>query len=157
RVEAARKAYEWLQERLGATQKNMREAQDRLFKSYQTQDLFVPEGSTSAVTSSISKLTADLIEAQARRISLEAALKQISQLKDSGQPLDAVPQFATDPTIVTLNTAIAQGNNDLIRLRQQYKEGHPEIQKLRLQIDQAQKAKDKQGTQIVAAMRAEYE
>jgi len=36
RVEAARKAYEWLQERLGATQKSMREAQDRLFKSYQS-------------------------------------------------------------------------------------------------------------------------
>jgi succinoglycan biosynthesis transport protein ExoP len=157
RVEAARKAYEWLQERLGATQKNMREAQDRLFKSYQTQDLFVPEGSTSAVTSSISKLTADLIEAQARRIALEAALKQISQLKDAGRSLDAVPQFAADPIIMTLNAQIAQASNELARLRQEFKEGHPEVQKVRLQIDQAQKAKDKQGTQIVAAMHAEYE
>jgi len=157
RVEAARKAYEWLQERLGATQKSMREAQDRLFKSYQTQDLFVPEGSTSAVTSSISKLTADLIEAQARRIALEAALKQINQLKEAGQSLDPVPQFAADPTIVGLNAQIAQANNDVARLRQEFKEGHPEIQKLRLQIEQAQKAKDKQAAQIVAAMRAEYE
>src|SRR3989304_3636356 len=50
RVEAARTAYEWLQERLGATQQEMREAQDRLFKSYHSQDLFVPEGSVSAVS-----------------------------------------------------------------------------------------------------------
>src|SRR5262249_48228880 len=157
RVEAARKAYEWLQERLGATQKSMRDAQDRLFKNLQTQDLFVPEGSTSAVSSSISKLTGDLIDAQARRISLEAALKQIGQLKADGKALDPVPQFAADPTIISLNSQIAQANNDLGRLRQQYKEGHPEIQKLLLQIDQARKAKDKQGAQIIAAMRAEYE
>jgi capsular exopolysaccharide synthesis family protein len=157
RVEAARKAYEWLQERLGATQKSMREAQDRLFRSYQTQDLFVPEGSTSSVTSSISKLTGDLIDAQARRIALEAALKQIAQLKDAGQPLDAVPQFVADPAIVTFNTQLAQANNELARLKQQYKEGHPEIQRLRLQIDQAQRSKDKQALQIVAGMRAEYE
>jgi succinoglycan biosynthesis transport protein ExoP len=157
RVEAARKAYEWLQERLGATQKSMREAQDRLFRSYQSQDLFVPEGSTSAVTSSISKLTADLIDAQARRINLEAALKQIAQLKAGGRSLDAVPQFATDPAIVAFDTQISQASNELTRLGQQYREGHPEIQKLRLQVEQAQKSKERQGEQIVAGMRAEYE
>ena len=32
RVEAARKAYDWLQERLAATQKSMREAQDQLLQ-----------------------------------------------------------------------------------------------------------------------------
>jgi succinoglycan biosynthesis transport protein ExoP len=157
RVETARKAYEWLQERLGATQKSMRDAQDRLFKSYQSQDLFVPEGSTSAVTSSIGKLSGDLIEAQARRIALEAGLKQIGQVKGAGQNLDAVPQFAADPLIASLNAQITQGSNELARLRQQYKEGHPEIQRLLLQVEQARRSKERQGTQIVAGMRAEYE
>src|SRR5262249_58729045 len=129
----------------------------RVSGRYEARPRAVPEGSPPAVTSPISKPPADLIEAQARRISLEAALKQITQLKDAGQPLDAVPQFATDSTIVALSSQIAQANNDLTRLRQQFKEGHPEIQKLRLQIEQSQKAKDKQGIQIVAAMRAEYE
>ena len=62
-VESARKAHEWLQERLAATQQEMREAQDRLFKSYQTQDLFVPEGSQSAVTTSITRLNEDQVAA----------------------------------------------------------------------------------------------
>jgi uncharacterized protein involved in exopolysaccharide biosynthesis len=43
RVEAARRAYEWLQERLGATQKNMREAQERLILGARNQGLYVPE------------------------------------------------------------------------------------------------------------------
>ncbi len=158
RVEAARKAYEWLQERLTVTQKTMREAQEKLLKTYQGQDVFVPEGTgVSSVASSIAKLTSDLIDAQARRIVLEAALKQIAQIKAARQSLDAVPQFAADPAIAGLNGQIAQANNDLARLRPQYKEGHPEIQKLRMQIDQAQKAKDRQGAQIVAALRAELE
>ncbi|HUG54691.1 MAG TPA: polysaccharide biosynthesis tyrosine autokinase [Vicinamibacteria bacterium] len=157
RIEAARKAYEWLQERLGATQKSMREAQDRLFKSYQTQDLFVPEGSTSAVTSSIGKLTADLIDAQARRIALEAALKQIEQLERAGQALGAVPQFASNPAIVRLNTEITQAGNELARLRQQFKEGHPDIQRLVLEVEQGQRAREREGKQIVARMHAEYQ
>ena len=157
RVEAAKRAYEWLQERLASTQQSMRDAQDKLFKSYQRQDLFIPEGSTSPVAGSITKLTSDLIDAQARRIVLEAALKQIAQLKEAGQSLDPVPQFASDAAIQTLNAQIAAATNDLARLRQQYKEGHPEVQKQQLLIEQARSAKDKQGTQIVAGLRAEFE
>jgi capsular exopolysaccharide synthesis family protein len=157
RVDAARKAYEWLQERLAATQKSMRDAQDRLFQSYRTQDLFVPEGSTSAVSSSISKLTGDQIEAQARRITLEAALQQIAQLRSQKKSLDVVPQMAADPTIASLNGQISTANAELARLRQQYKEGHPEVQRLLTQIEQAQKAKDRQATQVTSALRAEYE
>ena len=106
----------------------------------------MPEGSTSAVTSSISKLTADLIEAQARRIGLEAALKQIAQLKAANLSLDAVPQFASDPMIIGLNSQISVANNELGRLRQQYKEGHPEIQKLLLQVDAGAEGEGEAGT-----------
>ena len=35
------------------TETGMKEAQDKLLKSYQGQDLFVPEGSVSAITTSI--------------------------------------------------------------------------------------------------------
>jgi polysaccharide biosynthesis transport protein len=156
RVLAARKAYDWLQERLTATQKEMRDAQDRLFKSYQTQDLFVPEGSISAVTTSITKLTQDHIEAQARRIGLEAALKQISQLRAAGLSLDAVPQFASDAGLMTINTQISQHTNELVRLKGQYKEGHPEVQRVTLQLEQAQKAKEQNSKRIVAAIEADY-
>jgi succinoglycan biosynthesis transport protein ExoP len=156
RVQAARKAYEWLQERLASTQKEMREAQDKLFRSYQTQDLFVPEGSVSAVTSSISKLTEDFIAAQARRISLEAALKQIASLRAAGQSLDAVPQFAADAGLSALNAQISLLNNEMARLKGQFREGHPEVQRVTLALDQAQKSKERQHAQIVAAIEAEY-
>ena len=156
RVESARKAYDWLQERLAATQQAMREAQDRLFKSYQTQDLFVPEGSVSAVSASITKLNDDHIEAQARRIALEAALKQADQMRSRGQPLDAVPQVAADSLVVSLGGQLTTLTLELSRLKEKYREGHPEVQKVQAQIDQIRRAKNDRAAQIVAGLRAEY-
>ncbi len=155
RVESARKAYEWLQERLAVTQKSMREAQDKLFKSYQSQDLFVPEGSVSAVTSSITKLGEDLIEVQGRRIAREAALKQIEQARASRQSLDTVPQVAADSLALSLSGQLSSLQLDLSRLKEKFKDAHPEVQKVQAQIEQVQKAKDERSRQIVGGLEAE--
>jgi capsular exopolysaccharide synthesis family protein len=156
RVESARKAYEWLQERLADTQRGMRDAQDKLFKSYQSQDLFVPEGSVSAVTSSITKLNDDYIQAQARRITIEAALKQVADMRKKGQSLDTVPQVAADPVVLGFNSQIASLAVDLSRLSEKYKGGHPEVQKVQAEITQIRKAKDARVSQLVGGLQAEY-
>ncbi len=156
RVDAARKAYEWLQERLSATQQSMREAQERLLRSYQSQDLFVPEGSVSAVTSSITKLNDDYISAQARRIELEAALKQLGEMRRRGQSLDAVPQVAADTLVADFNSKLAGMNLDLSRLREKFKDAHPEIQKVQAQMTEIARAKEARAVQIEQGLRAEY-
>jgi capsular exopolysaccharide synthesis family protein len=156
RVESARKAYDWLQERLSATQQEMREAQDRLFRSYRSQDLFVPEGSVSAVSTSIAKLNEDFVQAQARRIAIEAALKQASEMKARGEGLDALPQVAGDPVVTGFNAQIAGLNVELGRLGEKFKEGHPEVQKVRAQVEQLRRAKENRATQILVGLEAEY-
>lgn len=156
RVETARKAYEWLQERLGATQKSMRDAQEKLLKSYQTQDLFVPEGSVSAVSSSITRLNEDFIGAQARRIELEAALKQLGEMRRKGQSLDTVPQVAADNLVISFNGQLAQLNLELSRLREKFKEAHPEVQKVQAQVAEIARAKEARASQIEQGLRAEY-
>jgi capsular exopolysaccharide synthesis family protein len=156
RVEAARHAYEWLQERLGATQKSMSEAQERLLKTYQSQDLFVPEGSVSAVSTSITKLNEDYIEAQSRRIALEAALKQVAEMRRRGQSLDTVPQVAADSLIAQFNGQLATLGVDMSRLQEKFKPAHPEVQKVRAQMDEVRKAKDARAAQIVGGLQAEF-
>ena len=155
RVDAARHAYEWVQERLTATQKNMRDAQDRLFKSYQTQDLFVPEGSQSAVTTSITRLNEDQIASAGRTIVLGAALKQIEQMQSGGQALDTVPQVATDALYLGISGQVAALRLELTRLLEKYKSGHPDVQKAQAQIAQLERARDERATQLVRGMRAE--
>src|SRR6185436_12899631 len=136
RIDAAKRAYEWLQERLQATQHSMRDAQEKLLQSYQRQDLFVPEGSVSAVSTSIAKLNDDFISAQARLIELTAAIKQIGEMRRQGQSLDTVPQVAADAQVAGYNQQLASLILDLARLREKFKEAHPELQKVQAQIAQ---------------------
>jgi succinoglycan biosynthesis transport protein ExoP len=156
RVESARKAMEWLQERLTDTQKGMREAQDKLFQSYRTQDLFVPDGSVSAVSTSIAKLNEDFVQAQARRITIEAALKQAREMQARGEALDALPQVAVDATVTAFNTQIAGLTVELGRLSEKFKEGHPEVQKVKAQIEQLERAKRARAVQILDGLDAEF-
>jgi succinoglycan biosynthesis transport protein ExoP len=155
-MEAARRAYDWVNERLADTQRNMQEAQDKLLKSYQGQDIFVPDGSVSAVTTSITKLSEDQVLTQARRIALEAELSEISDMKRRGHHLDAVPQVATDKMVQDLSTRLETLSLDLTRLKEKYKEAHPEVQKIQVQLDQTRKAKNARALQIEDGLRAEY-
>jgi uncharacterized protein involved in exopolysaccharide biosynthesis len=154
-VESAKRAYQWVTERLADTQKDMQDAQDKLLKSYQGQDLFVPEGSVSAVTTSITKLNEDHIQAQARRIALEAELQEIADMRRRDR-LDSVPQVAADSQVIDMNGKLQGLNMDLSRLKEKYKEAHPEVQKVQVQIDQIRKAKQARAAQIEEALRAEY-
>jgi len=156
RIESARKAYEWLQDRLVATQQGMRKAQERLSESYKSQDLFVPEGSVSAVSTSIGKLNDDYVQAQARRIVIEAALKQVDEMQKRGEPLDALPQVAADPVANGFTTQIAALTVELGKLGEKFKEGHPEVQKVKAQLEELRKAQRARALQIVQGLRAEY-
>ncbi len=156
RIEQAQRNYQWLQERLAKTQQGMRDAQEKLLRSYQSQDLFVPEGSQSAVSESISRLTTDYIEAQARRIALEAAFKQVAERESRGQELAAVPQVATDPTFTALGAQLAALDLERTRLREKYKPAHPEVQGIQVQMDQVRTAQQARAQQIVEGLRAEY-
>jgi capsular exopolysaccharide synthesis family protein len=156
RVQAAKQAYDWLQERLAATQEAMRLARSKLISSYQGQDLFVPEGSVSAVTTSITKLNDDYLAARMRRISLEAALKQVEDKRRRGESLETVPQIATDAMVGSMNEQLGALSLQLSQLREKYKEGHPELQKARAQIAELRKTREARFGQIVDALRAEY-
>jgi capsular exopolysaccharide synthesis family protein len=155
-VEAAKRAYRWVNERLAETQTGMQQAQDKLLKSYQGQDLFVPEGSVSVITTSITKLTEDHIQAQARRIELEAQLGEFQEARRRGRGSDAIPQVGSDQSVAEINGKIQSLNVDLARLREKYKEGHPEVQKVQVQMQQLRKDKDARVTQIEEGLRAEY-
>ena len=156
RVETAKKAYEWLQERLTATQASMREAQDKLFKSYEGQDLFVPEGSVSAVSTSITKLNEDYIAARTRRITIEAAVQQARDMRAAGREPGRHSPGGLRLAVVGVNAQIAGLNVDLSRLLEKYKPAHPEVQKIEAQLAEMRKAEAARAEAIVGGLQAEY-
>jgi succinoglycan biosynthesis transport protein ExoP len=155
-VEAAKRAYDWVNERLAETQHTMQDAQDKLLKSYQAQEMFVPEGSVSAVASSIGKLNEDQVQAQARRIALEVELQEIADMRKRGRSLVNLPRVAADPMVLELTRKLDALSIDLSRLKEKYKQAHPENQKVQLQIDQIMKARQARASQIEEGLRAEH-
>jgi succinoglycan biosynthesis transport protein ExoP len=155
RVQSAVQASQWIQERLTATQQTMRESQERFFKALEGQDLYVPEGSVSAVSASIAKLNEDFIMAQARRIVLEAALKQVAEMRKRGERLDALPQVAQDAQVAGIDAQLANLSVELSRLKEKFKPAHPDVQRAQAQFDELQRVKSSRAGQIVAAMQAE--
>ncbi len=156
RVQSALQASQWLQERLLSTQQTMRESQERFFKAMEGQDLFVPEGSVSAVTASITKLNEDFIAAQARRIGLEAALKQAAEMRRRGQKLDSLPQVTQDSQISAIDGQLSGLNVELSKLKEKYKAAHPELQRIQAQRDELVKVKENRANQIIDAMEADF-
>jgi capsular exopolysaccharide synthesis family protein len=155
-VEAAERAYVWVNERLAETESDMEEAQDKLLESYKGQDLFVPEGSVSAITTSITKLNEDHIQAQSRRIDLEAQLGEFAAMRRRGNEPDTIPQVAADETVSQINARLQSLTLERTELRKEYKSGHPEVQKVEAQIDQLEGDKASRVAQIEEKLRAEY-
>ncbi len=99
------------------------------------------EGSVSAVSTSIAALNEDYVQAQARRIEIEAALKQAREMQQAGEELDALPQVASDGAVSAFNAQLAGLDVERGRLGEKFKPGHPEMQKVTAQIEQLQAAK----------------
>ena len=58
--------------------------------------------------------------------------------------------------VAEINGSIQSLTLDLTRLREKYKEGHPEVQKVQVQLEQLRKDKEARVAQIEEGLRAEY-
>ena len=154
RVESARKALDWLGERLANTEAQMKDQNDKLFRQYQQED-FVPQGTTSAVNSSIEKLQGELVEVQAKRIALDAAYRQALDLRQRSESLESVPQIAQDPTWIGIQAQITAQEMERQRLKEKYRESHPEVVRVDAQIKTLRQRKDARTEEVIALMERE--
>lgn len=156
RVDSARQAYQWLQERLAATQQSMRTSQEKLLESYQAQDVLTPEtGGVSVLGATITRINGDIAQAQARRIELEAVLAAAADMKARQQPLDALPQVMGDGVMATIGGQLAERSSEMRRLREKFTPAHPEVQRVESQMDELAAARAARAEQILLGVEAE--
>jgi succinoglycan biosynthesis transport protein ExoP len=153
RVESARKAFDWLRERLVTTEAQMKQQNDNLFRQYREQD-FVPLA-PSTVSTSIEKIQGDLVDAQAKRASLEAAYKLALDLKARNESLESVPQIAQDASWMGLRTQVTALELERQRLKQKYRDTHPEVLRLDESIGGLRLKRDERAAEVIAMMEKE--
>jgi polysaccharide biosynthesis transport protein len=155
-VEAAKRAYDWVSERLVEARKGMQATQDKALKSYQGQEVFVADGGVQAVASSISTLNGELVQAQAQRITIEAELEEIANMRQKGQSLDTLRQVSQDPVCSELSAKLQQLQLERSRLKAKFKDAHPEVQRLQTQIEEIRKARTNRIQQIEGGLGTAY-
>ncbi len=151
RVEAARKAFDWLVERLATTEVQMRDQNDKLYRQYQQED-FIPEGTASAVNTSIEKLQGELVDAQSKRFALDAAYRQALDLKSRNESLESIPLIARDSTWIGLRAQVSALELEKQRLKERYKDGHPEVVRLDALMADLKQRKDERAAEVIALM-----
>jgi capsular exopolysaccharide synthesis family protein len=157
KIETTRNVYSWLQERLSDAESNVESSEQSLYEYTKEQDLFVPEEGTSISTETLEKLNEEATDAKTQRIELESILAQVDKIRKSGDPLDSLPQIASDALVQRLNMSKADLEVELVQLKNRYKEGHPKVKQVLTQIDQIQEAIDAQSDKIVDGMLADYQ
>lgn len=157
RVEAAKRAYDWLQDRLSATHKEMLDAREKLLQSYTGDAVVVTtsEDSPSVFAKTLTKLTEEAVSAQTRRLELDSVIRQVVETRRRGGSLDAIPQVAVDKTFADLTGQIGGLTLELSRMREKYKEGHPEVRRIQAEIDRLGKAQQTRADQILDGLKGE--
>ncbi len=154
RVESARKAFDWLQERLNTTAAEMKEQNDRLYRQYQEQD-FVPVGADSTAGTSLEKFQGELVEVQSKRIALDAAYKQALDLRKRNESLESVPQIAQDSAWVGLQAQVSAMGLERQRMKERYRDTHPEVVKIDALLQGLRQKKDERAADVIALMEKE--
>jgi len=154
RIESARKALDWLQERLNTTASQMKEQNDRLYRQYQEQD-FVPVGAGSPVSTSLDKFQGELVEVQSKRIALDAAYRQALDLQKRNESLESVPQIAQDSTWVGLQAQVTAMGLERQRLKEKYRDTHPEIVRIDGLLKGLRQKKEERAAEVIALMEKE--
>lgn len=154
RVESAKKAFDWLRERLATTEATMKDQKDKLYREYQEED-FVPQGTTSAVNTSIEKFQGELVEVQSKRIALDAAYRQALDLKRRSESLESIPQIAQDSAWIGLQAQVTSQELERQRLREKYKESHPEVLRVEALMKSLRQKKDARAEEVIALMNTE--
>ena len=72
------------------------------------------------------------------------------------EDLDSLPQVAADPVVTGFNSQLAGLVGRARPARREVQEGHPEVQKIKAQIEQLKKAKQARAAQILDGLEAEY-
>jgi succinoglycan biosynthesis transport protein ExoP len=156
RMQQATQVMDWLTEQVKQTQASMQTAQTELIQGLQRQDLAVTPGAQSTMDTSIERLQSEYLEAKTRRITIEAALTQIRDLRSRDLGLQSVPQVAADQQTASLGAELAGLEAQLSTLRGRFREGHPEVLKVTAQIAQTKRALGERASAVAAGLQAEH-
>ncbi|MEZ5842117.1 MAG: polysaccharide biosynthesis tyrosine autokinase, partial [Hyphomicrobiaceae bacterium] len=156
RYETAKRASDWLSERLGGLSDQV-QASERAVSEYRARFGLVDTGGDTIDKQQVSEINAQLVLARAKTAETRAKYEQTQRLASGGGNTAAVAEVLQSQVIASLRTQEAEVARKEADLSTQYGPRHPTILNVRAELADIRRAIHNEVERIITNLRNEYE
>lgn len=157
-IERTRQVFNVIQERLEPLRERVSAAEQALVTFRERDDtLFFADEEKNVISEQVNRLTTDYAAAKAERIQLETKINALRAIGVADLGTLTFPEVMRDSVIQGLKSRLSNLELELSTKLQEYREGHPEIQALRNEIQGMERRIQEQVAAIRATLSSEYD
>jgi polysaccharide biosynthesis transport protein len=156
KLKGAQEALSWLTEQMSGLKAKVQESSTAL-QNYRVKAGILGLTEQRQITAAkIMDFNKAYLEAQAQRLTIEAKLRELTQIASSRAGAETILTVTDSPLIRTLRTQAADLQVLKSKLLSTYKAQHPEVLKVEAQIDQVQQKIDTEIQTLLRTVQTEY-
>jgi len=158
KVNASQNAVKWLTSQIEEQRKKAEQAQSALEAFKQEKGLVTANEESQSINSQrLSALNAEYLAAQTKRVEAETRFNQVKSLLEDPERLESVSEVIKDPLVQSLRTQEVKLAGDLSELSQKYGPKHPQIVRLKAELDSIHQKISQEVKKIVISLKNDYQ
>jgi succinoglycan biosynthesis transport protein ExoP len=146
----------WINDRLNEQRQRVASSEAALQAYMTSHDAVSVEDRQNIVVQKLSELNTALTRAKTDRVSKEALYEQLQAVRDNKMAVDSLPIVLTNPALQQLRSQLAELEQKELRMSQELGDRHPDLIKLRSEVDLTRKRLDAELAKVTEAVRNDF-
>ena len=157
RMEATRKASQWLTDKLAEIRQLLEQSESRLQNYREQEKLVVVGGDRGLLDAAILDSSQRLRDTQKVRVELESTYNRIREAGDDPVKLDLIRNLLGSPSVGQTREAYLNAQAQAKQIEERYGQKHPQMVDASARLEQAQRAYYEQLRNAAQGLKAQYE
>lgn len=157
KANSSREAFSWLLQRVEELRTKVQESKKALVEFKKRENDISLGDRKSILEARITDLNSSYLDARRQRLELETLLAALAKYaKNKKHHLSMVPSIAGDPRLAPLQNEYFELESELIKMSRRYRDKHPEIRKIRHQLNNLKTRIDQEIVKIIETIEIDY-
>lgn len=158
KLQAAKNAVKWLGERINEERKKVEESENALVRYKETNQIITDfAGDSENITAQkLATLSAQVAEAEARRVTLETRYEQASELAKNPSMLNSIPDVLSNDLIKEIKKMEVVLYKRMSELKKKYGRNHPQMVAINSELADLKKRKIIEIKSVINSLENEY-
>ncbi|MFA5516841.1 MAG: polysaccharide biosynthesis tyrosine autokinase [Desulfuromonadales bacterium] len=157
KMETSKQSMDWMNRKADSESVKLRAAEDNLQKYMGDNSVLTLENRIAIIPEKLSRLSGELVTAEARRQQLEALMAKVDKFADNPDAAESVSAVLSDSALQSLRAEIVGAEKTILELSGKYGPKHPVMLKAVGDLDILQRKKNQEIARIVSSIRNDYE